>query len=206
MRVNYFKAIMVLLCSLATTVGFSKSKSKGKPHGVYINVGLYNNGLSDLNKGLVKTENSDVKNVYNTTFGYVAGNGFMVFGKYYAMDGSRVVKVDGTQTAKVTETMSSYGLGLGWQIGNFYFAGTYMLDPALEQKSGGVKTKYKKGDGVLVDVGFIHELASHFYVGPQFTWSSFKTKEQSVNGSKNSDFKEHSWSEWMPQFVFTLCF
>ena len=79
MRVNYIKGILVLICSLAATLGFSRSKSKGKPHGVYLNLGMYNNGFSDLNEGLGKTEDSDVKNAYNTTFGYIAGNGFMIF-------------------------------------------------------------------------------------------------------------------------------
>jgi hypothetical protein len=206
MRVNYIKGILVLICSLAATLGFSRSKSKGKPHGVYLNLGMYNNGFSDLNEGLGKTEDSDVKNTYNTTLGYIAGNGFMIFGKYYMLDQSRTVKNDGAQTSKVESSMSSYGLGLGWQLGSFYLAGSYMLDPGLEQKSGGNTIKYENGSGMLVDVGFIHALSSHFWVGPQITWSSFTTSEQSLNGTKSNQFKEYSWSEWMPQLVFTLSF
>ena len=201
MKTNFIKATLFLLCVTVASVGYSRSKNKNRPSGVILNLGLYTSDLSETIKTTTKSETESGKNIYNTTLGWVAENGFMIIGKYYAHDGQ--TKVGG---AKATESASSYGLGLGFHIGSFYLSGSYMLDPTVEKKVAGVKTKYSKGSGLLAEFGFIYALASHFWVGPQITYTSYSMDNQSIGGVKSTNFKGYEVSEWTPQMVFTISF
>lgn len=110
-------------------------------------------------------------------------NGWL-FGLTYDSDVEKQSFTSGNTTQDVSWTRAAYGPTVGYFFSDFYAHLSYFIDPTLNTVDdlNNVNTKYSRGSGLQLAVGYNYRIAPSFALGLQVAYRSFQYS-QSVVGT-----------------------
>lgn len=137
--------------------------------------------------------------------GYKMDSGLYLGGTYTWLHEEQ--RVESNSTIETLEDNTGYGPTIGYIGENFYFLGTYLIEPTDVTGSPTSKVTYMGGNGYQFDLGYMFWINSQFGMGPQFTYyhAEFK-KIKGSSGTETDLASTGSTTDLRPILAFAVMF
>jgi hypothetical protein len=133
--------------------------------------------INNSDTGTVKTTSNTMTGVLHG--GYTFDTMGLYVGGIYDYTTSKTDAVNSTSgvTVSETDTLTAYGLGVGFRHMGFFVMAHYLLEPVLEQQIT-TTTKYKGGTGYEFNIGYAFDVMPFFKLGIDYRYLSYDFKKR----------------------------
>ncbi len=131
---------------------------------------------------------------YDIRLGYTMSSGLYFGGIYSHMN---------RDSGGSARERTSYGASLGYRNGGYFLLGHLFF--SSEYKRGSNDT-LKDGKGFQVDFGYLFNVTSAFYAGPQVTYRNISYDSRNTGSGANTTLSDTKHTEILPYFTFAFVF